>query len=160
MPIELVPDPPGGGVYATLADCRDYIATDTAFTDAQILAELDRAEHDVDDALVTPAVEHRGETGLKYDPAALAAWQAAALTRATCAQVEYRLFMGPEFFIKAQHEMVRGPDFATSGRLPYLGPKAQRELDASGLAVHSDSAASVVVSSPTLAAFQRLYPPS
>ncbi len=45
-----------------------------------------------------------------------------ALTRATCAQAEYRVAMGPEFFIEDQYGFVAGPDFSRRGELAYIGP--------------------------------------
>lgn len=60
--------------------------------------------------------------------------QTLALSRATCAQVEYRNQQGEAFFVRSQYESVRGPDFTTQGKLPYIAPKAFRELAQTGLA--------------------------
>lgn len=62
--------------------------------------------------------------------------QLVALSNATCAQVEYRNAMGEAFFVRAQYDQVRGPDFTTTGKLPFLGPKTKRELTQSGLMYH------------------------
>jgi hypothetical protein len=59
--------------------------------------------------------------------------QRLALSRATCAQIEYRNAMGERFFIRPQYDTVRGPDFTTVGRLPMIAPKARRELSQNGL---------------------------
>ena len=125
--------------YATLADLRAYSADANAIVDDDVLTrELEQAERDIDTVLGSRGARD-AETGLKVDPAAelaagtLAQWQVDALNRATCAQAEYRLVMGPDFFIRAQHNRVRGPDFTTEGQLPYIGPKAMLELDGAGL---------------------------
>lgn len=154
MPIDLG----GGGIYATITDCRDYIDTaDDGVADADLEKVLDAAEHDVDNALITPVADNRSATGLRYDPSALLPWQTVALTRAVCAQVEYRLVMGPDFFIQAQHDRVQGPDFRTFGRLPYLGPKAVRELEGSGL-IALVGGGDVAITSSTVATTQRISP--
>lgn len=130
--------------YATLTDLRAYapVAADPgALNDAAAQRVLDHAERDVDAQLAVPAGTARQPSGLKYDPATLEAWKRAALSRAVCAQAEYRLVMGEEFFIKAQHENVRGPDFSTSGRLPEIGPKVDRELAGTGLQRPSSASA-------------------
>lgn len=72
--------------------------------------------------------------GLKvYPPMDLTANQAIALSHATCAQFEYRNEMGPDFFVRAQYPTIKGPDFATTGKLPFIAPKAVRELTNSNL---------------------------
>ena len=136
------PLPVAGPSYATLADARGYTDLDDGLTDAAAEQILRRAERDVDDLLVGPDTLAEGErqaSGLKYDPATLTAWRAAALTRAVSAQFEYRILMGEEFFARAQHATVRGPEFATSGELPYIGPKVTRELNGTGLLRHLHS---------------------
>lgn len=119
-------------VYATRADCLTYIEGLTISDNASFDRLIDRSERDIDHAAgAWPVVDTT--TGLKFDPADLPAWQTAALRRATCAQVEYRLTMGEEFMAKAQPDQMRGPDFAVVGRLPYIGPKVLRELASGGL---------------------------
>jgi hypothetical protein len=126
------PDAPAtvpGERYATITDVRAYTSQAVGVSDEDLQAILDHAERDIDGALIEPVPWGRIDaTGLKYDPTSLETWRAAALNRATCAQTEYRLAMGEEFFIRAQHPTERGPDFAVSGLLPYIGPKALREL--------------------------------
>lgn len=71
--------------------------------------------------------------GRKVDPTWLEPKQVRMLTRATCAQAEYRQMMGANFFIRAQFDDVSGPVFKTTGKLPLVGPKVRRELTQSGL---------------------------
>lgn len=144
--------------YATIDAFRAYSpAAPTSDEEAQRV--LDQAERDLDVELFAPVDALRQATGLKYDPAALEpAWIEGAIERATCAQAEYRLAMGDDFFIRAQHDQVRGPDFTTSGRIPYLAPKAERELSGTGL-LDRDDIGSASVESPTVAAYNRVYPP-
>lgn len=56
-----------------------------------------------------------------------------ALRRATCAQAEYRLAMGPDFFRQDQYETANGPDFSTTGTVGRIGVRAREELRWSGL---------------------------
>lgn len=60
-------------------------------------------------------------------------WQKAALQRAVCAQVEYHLTMGEEFFRKPQYEQVSGPKFSRQGKQPYIAPKARQHLAQMGV---------------------------
>lgn len=139
--------------YATLAELKAYTDLDTGVSDPTLQTALDRAERDVD-SIVTPLVAgSREATGLKLDPASLLDWQAAALSRATCAQAEYRLAMGEDFFIRAQHSTVRGPDFSLSGQLPYIGPKVFRELTETGF-VRADGVSNVRIGSATAPAWR------
>lgn len=128
--------------YATVTDLEDYLDRDTTDDDARV---LDQAERDVDQILRLKGARVDA-TGLKVDPASLGAHEAAALARGVCAQAEYRLAKGDEFFIHAQHSRVTGPDFATTGKLPYIGPKVWRELSATGLT--SGRLTSVTLASP------------
>lgn len=89
-----------------------------------------KAERDVDRAL--GLYFHRDETtGLKIDPTTLIQADQDVLSRATCAQVEYRIEMGDAFFTRAQFQQAQGPDYATTGTLPYIGPAVVRELEQS-----------------------------
>jgi hypothetical protein len=121
--------------YATSAELTDYVADTPAAASlpTDLDALLGRAERDVDSILITPVPGGRETTGLRVDPASLPDWQAQALSRATCAQAEYRVTMGEEFFVRAQHDRVYGPDFRTDGQLPHIGPKVERELAGTGL---------------------------
>lgn len=124
-------------IYATDADLTAY-AAEVGYTDrlpdaaarANLLAA---AEHDVDD-LIGLGARDPG-TGLYYtaaDVAAMGTDQADPLKRAVCAQVLYRIEMGPEHFVRAQRERVTGRAFSADGKLPIVGPQAEREL------LHSD----------------------
>lgn len=122
------------GRYATVEDVRAYTALAAQVPDdADLQFILDRAERDVDSELVEPVPWGRQASGLKYDPTGLETWRAVALNRATCAQTEYRLAMGEDYFIRAQHTSERGPDFAVDGKLPYIGPTVYRELSGAAL---------------------------
>lgn len=119
--------------YATAAEVRTYtdVASLDALGDSEIEKLIDKAERDLDGAVgVYPVNE---DTGLKFDPLTLTAGDARSVMLATCAQVEYRHVMGAEFFIRAQHENVDGPEFKTVGKLPYIGPEVWKELEQGGI---------------------------
>lgn len=122
--------------YAENADFESYVpgwVTDSA---PALTALLERAERDVD-AFLGP-LPPRAETGLKLDPSALEDWEAAALSRAVCAQAEYRLLTG-ESKLAAGGAVKRekGPDFerefdTAAGSPPgssLIGPKVRVELE-------------------------------
>jgi hypothetical protein len=123
--------------YATVADFEAY-AEGWVTTDEEALEQaLHKASIDVDRYVgPTWVVE---ANGLRFgdvvadNPKQLTSAQLEALNRATCAQAEYRIEKGPDFFIHGQHETTSGPDFSTKGRLPRFGPKAKEELRFSGL---------------------------
>lgn len=119
--------------YATAADVRSYteVAALDALDDAAINRLIEKAEGDID--IAVGAVPKNADTGLKFDPTTLASGDATSLRLAACAQVEYRHVMGAEFFIRAQHESVNGPEFATNGKLPYIGPEVWKELERGGI---------------------------
>ncbi len=116
--------------YASQADLEAYIEGWTTTDAAALERLLKRAERDVDTLL--GAYARQSATGLKLDPAALTTLQANALSRATCAQAEYRIEMGEEFFVQAQYTYVAGPDFQRRGELPRIGPKVLPELAGHG----------------------------
>lgn len=118
--------------YATKAELDAYIEGGSGLDQATADRLLERAERDVDYAAGAWSIAST-TTGLKFDPTTLPEWQKKALSRATCAQAEYRKTMGEDFMVKAQHATVRGPDFAVTGELPYIGPKALRELASGAL---------------------------
>ncbi len=73
-------------------------------------------------------------TGLQPgDRLFLQPWQITGLNRATCAQAEYRLAEGPEFFMQPPGLVTEGPDYTISGFRPRLAPKALYELRRIGL---------------------------
>lgn len=115
--------------YATVADFEAYVegwVTDNAAALERVLL---RAERDVD--LILGAWDRDPLTGLKWSPATeLTAVEAAALRDATCAQAEYRIEQGENFFVRSRPETVSGPDFTIKvpGGEPYIGPKVWVEL--------------------------------
>src|SRR4051812_49452526 len=75
----------------------------------------------------------RPAAGLKYDPpTALDPLTAVSLRDATCAQAEYRLYMGPGLFIEGGR-IGTGGDITLDKPPPLLAPKAKVELLESGL---------------------------
>lgn len=119
--------------YTTQADFEAYVEGWVTDNPAALDRLLERAERDVDSVIGYSATRNQ-TTGLKLNPAELETWRAAALSRAVCAQAEYRNKMGEDFMVRAQHGAVSGPDFSTSGRLPYIGPKVLIELEGTSLA--------------------------
>lgn len=117
--------------YAQRADCVDYIEGLQVDDPVAFDRLIERAEKDVDQAL--GSYPRNDDTGLKLAPLELDTNDRATLRDATCAQVEYRLAMGEDFFVKAQFAEVSGPEFSTKGTLPRVGPKTWQELEASNL---------------------------
>ena len=112
--------------YATRADCLDYTEGLTVDDDDAFDRLIERAERQVDALLL--GVWGPRVNGLRVDPAAANPEHVEAVRRATCAQVEYRLEMGEEFFVRAQYAETAGPEFRTKGALPRVGPKVLEEL--------------------------------
>lgn len=72
--------------------------------------------------------------GRRFNPSQFLNWgHLQPLKNAVCAQAEYMLAMGDNFFVEAQYSSVRGPDFTTVGKRGMIAPKAKRELALSGL---------------------------
>lgn len=123
--------------YATQADYEAYVEGWQTIDVAALERLLRRAERDID-YLLGPGVPL--ETGLRLDPTTLTAWERNALSRATCAQAEWRYTVtepvlagespGPE--LKA----IKGPDFTKeyavqgSPAPARFGPKVRQELTA------------------------------
>lgn len=118
-------------VYATQTDCTNYIEGLTVSDPVAFARLITRAEKDVDSAL--GAHSRSDVTGLKLAPLELATADRVTLRDATCAQVEYRMTMGEDFFIRPQYAEVDGPEMATKGVLPRVGPKVWSELEGSNL---------------------------
>jgi len=115
--------------YATAEQLRDFTGqTEEQLSDEAALAVLRKAEGDLDSLAVIgrPVLE----SGHRFDPDSLSDTESAALTAACCAQAEYRLEMGPSFFIRGQHSEVSGPEFSTKGTLGRIGPQTMKELRA------------------------------
>ncbi len=120
--------------YATAEEFETYVEGWVTDNPDALDRLLERATRDIDRFLGARSTQTIGTyAGLKIDPADIETWEADALSRATCAQAEYRFQMGEDFFVRAQGQEEKGPDFQIKGKLPYLGPKAKAELDASGL---------------------------
>jgi len=116
--------------YTDKDACLAYIEGLTVADDAAFDRKIEKAERDVDRALGL-YYGRDDVTGLKIDPTTLTQADADVLSRATCAQVEYRIEMGEAFFTRPQFATVQGPDYATTGTLPYVGPAVMRELEQS-----------------------------
>jgi len=113
--------------YATIDNLREASRLVTGYDDASLEAELTSAELDIDN-YVPPA--SLLANGLKMDPTQLPADRLLKLQLATCFQAEYRLHMGPTFFIEGS-TTIKGSDHEESGA-PKIAPKAKQELLAGG----------------------------
>jgi hypothetical protein len=124
--------------YATVAEFEAYVegwVTDDALALARY---LERASRDVDGLLNSyyGPLTTGAYTGLKLDPTRLRSWEAAALSRATCAQAEYLIETGDVAFVTAPLAgRIKGPDFEVETTAPSgvatvstYGPKLRREL--------------------------------
>jgi hypothetical protein len=122
--------------YATTKDFEDYVEgweTEDAGTLERV---LERASRDVDRYVGAAwPVESNGMRfgDLGENPKKLTADQIESLTRATCAQAEYRIEKGEDWFVHDQYKSANGPDFATVGKLSRYGPKMRDELKYTGL---------------------------
>lgn len=117
--------------YCTADDVNAYVIGGTGLDAAALDPIIEFAERDIDRAAGSWAVDF--VTGLKFAGMELAVNQTRALNRATCAQVEYRLAKGEQFFIEDQPETLSSPDYSRQGKEPRLGPKAKEELATGGL---------------------------
>lgn len=124
--------------YATKEELAAY-AAGTAYS-SRLPAEnardrlLELAELDLDAEAFPILPLHDDPAKRKVQPTGdLEARERAALSRATCAQAIYRIEMGDEHFVRAQRQRVSGRAFTAEGKLPIVGPQAERELAAGGL---------------------------
>lgn len=115
--------------YTTVAELESYTGGTGLDTDA---AErlLTFAERDIDRAAGVFAMFPNGR---KFDPPRMVNVQASALSLATCAQAEYRLAKGEQFFIEDQPDSLSAPDYSRQGKEPRIGPKAKEHLWQGGL---------------------------
>lgn len=119
--------------YATATDLRDWTGqTEAELPTADAERVLTLAERDID-ALSPLDRALDTTTGRRFIPADLSTRDQLVLSRITCAQAEYRLVMGNEFFTRGQYQEVNGPDFTTKGRLPRVAPSVWQELAGSDL---------------------------
>lgn len=128
-------------MYATREELNGYIvggvvALGVEDNDEAVNPILDAASRDVDRYVgFSWSMEPNGFRfgDLTANPKKLSNEELVALKRATCAQAEYRIAKGEEFFRHDQFRSTSGPDFATQGKLARFGPKAREELRYSGL---------------------------
>lgn len=114
-------------IYATQADFEAYVDGWVTDNPTLLQRELDRAESDVNwflkwrrDPYTAPAFVLLPED------------YRIGLRDAVCAQTEYRLTMGPEFWVE-QPTPVAGPDYTTQKAPPTFGPKAREALLRNGI---------------------------
>jgi hypothetical protein len=111
-------------LYATIEEFEEYMGAGWEGSDPIVLeSTIRKAERDIDEYLGLAATE----TGYVYDPTQLDSLGKAALSRATCAQTEYRLVMGEPFFTGVTFGS-EGPDVSTKKTPPRVAPYAKREL--------------------------------
>lgn len=116
--------------YTTPDKVEDYIEGGTGLDAAAIERYIARAEPYVDIACGPSVV---WDSGRRFNPALMPEPYLSGLDRATCAQVEYMLLQGDEFFVQNQYASVSSPDESTTGRISYIGPKVRVELGLVGL---------------------------
>lgn len=120
--------------YADQTDFEAYVEGWVTEDSDALDRLLERASDDIDAILGDYDVEDSGDwAGRKLDMTTLDYEEDRALTRATCAQAEYRYQYGEEFMARSQYDSVGGPEFSTSGKLPKIAPKAMQELAGKGL---------------------------
>jgi hypothetical protein len=126
-----VPSPP---TYATATQFKTYTIDNPScagLTDDEIERVLRRAELDLDSFLDWPAPI---TATLRVPLNSLTAYQGAALSRATCAQAEYRLMRGEEEVSQDVDGIssVGAVSFSLTPP-PRIGPKVAEELAGAGL---------------------------
>lgn len=100
--------------YTTVEDFEAYVEGWVTDDSDALERLLERAERDVDNVLGPIPV--RVDSGLKLDPSALRDFEAAALSRAVCAQAEWRFRRGDDKLNGSAPgviKRVKGPDFET-----------------------------------------------
>jgi hypothetical protein len=116
--------------YAQLADVSDYGVVIDDPVEAENLLEV--CERELDMILIRNTWS--SDWALRIDPALLLPFQATMLNRAACAQFEYHIAMGEDFFLRPQPAQVRQPEGGGYvGSLSAIGPKVYRELGQSDL---------------------------
>lgn len=125
--------------YTSVEDFEAYVEGWETENSAALTRLLERAERDIDN--VFGPIPRSSTTGLKVDPSGLQDWEAAALSRAVCAQAEYRFRVGDDELAGGRLvKRVKGPDFETefadggagaTTRALY-GPKVRLELEPIG----------------------------
>lgn len=125
--------------YAQVEDVEAYIEGWVTGDAGELERALERAERDVDSILGPIPISRFSTTGLKLDPTALLAWEAAALARAVCAQFEYRHHQTDAHLAAGRvTQSESGPDFSvtyaagassSSGGPALVGAKVRVELE-------------------------------
>lgn len=97
----------------------------------RLLRIIERAESQIDGIIMwrgpRDEANHRRVRVADLEP-----WDRECLKAATCAQAEYRVLMGEEFFASGQYARTIGPDFEVHGVMPVIGPRVWQELDGAG----------------------------
>jgi len=98
--------------YTSAADFEAYVEGWVTDNPDALARLLQRAERDVDAILGPVPRRQLSTTGLKLDPTVLRDWEARALSRAVCAQAEWRFYRGEaELAAGRQTKIEQGPDF-------------------------------------------------
>lgn len=122
--------------YTTAEAFEEYVEGWTTTNPDALNRLLERAERDVD-ALLGPRTP-RTDTGLKLDPSALRTFERTALSRAVCAQAEYRFRVGEDTLAGGgapAGSTIKGPDFevrteaGASSSGPRIGAAVATELE-------------------------------
>lgn len=127
--------------YASRSQVEDYIGANLVGDTASIDFLLREATRDIDN-FIGPSLP-RQDDGTTFgditlpgytNPHGMTDIQLKRISDATCAQAEYRLQMGYDFFVEDQRESVAGPGGMTeTGKVGRVGPKARAELAGTGL---------------------------
>lgn len=113
--------------YATIADYEAYVPGWVTDDPVALEKYLVIGERYIDMALGRYGRISQ-TTGLKLDPATLEVWRRKALANAVCAQTEYVIIKGLDFFSEQIPTDPTGPDGGQKGTEPIIAPKAQQEL--------------------------------
>lgn len=116
--------------YAQISDLEEYAPETTSLTDSEKASALQKAERDIDWYSGFGGAPN-DVTGLRFDPITgiTNIPTQRALTRATCAQAQYRLYMGDAFFTdQVQYREVGGDARTATTRPKVVGPQAKLEF--------------------------------
>jgi hypothetical protein len=107
---------------------EDYAAFDPSsqMEDTELEPLLATAQKDIDWALGLYGRDV--DTGDKINVEMLTAWRAAALAWAVCAQAQYHLFKGEEFFASLRPLRQSSREGSIEGQEPFISPRASAEL--------------------------------
>jgi hypothetical protein len=116
--------------YSSPDDYADFDPTFTVPDDTtELEAVLTVAERDIEYAI---GVYGRSSTGSKIDVDGLDEWRSTCLIRAVCAQAQYHMFKGEEFFASGRPTAQSSREGSIASQEPYIGPKASTELSRGG----------------------------